>query len=414
MYGLPYQGSKNLIARELIQQMPRREYFVDLFAGGGAMWHAAVESGKYQRFLVNEYNAMQCDFLRDCAMGLYDDCNEWVSRKQFLRDIQKSKFLQAVWSFGNIDSYFCAYVLEDWQMALFQAIEHNDFSEFQKIGFAGCNVTIDDMRLRIDWYRRKYQEYKFRDIDVIEQRIKEINEQNNEIKARFTNMLRKAQNSHGLSCKAIDEHLKNYMWRHYTAKPAGQFCFPTAENYERLREIMPTLPILENAGANMLTSQDEDYLILKRFITDRYNGWCTSVPHERLERLRNFHKQMDGAIDKTLFSAKSYEDVEIPEDALVYCDPPYINTSTNGYGEYTFDHARFYDWVRAQKALVVVSEYNMPDDFIPILRKKKSITLCGGRKKKSIESLFVHKSQIPILYQKNYGYQTKLFDYDFT
>ena len=413
MYGLPYQGSKNLIARELIQQMPLREYFVDLFAGGGAMWHAAVESGKYQRFLVNEYNALQCDFLRDCAIGLYDDCNEWVSRKQFIRDIQKSKFLQAVWSFGNQYDYFCAYVLEDWQMALFQAVEHNDFSEFQKIGFAGCNVTIDDMRLRIDWYRRKYQEYKFRDIDVIEQRIKEINEQNNEIKARFTNMLRNAQNSHGLSAKAINEHLKNYMWQHYTAKPTGQFCFPTAENYERLREIMPTLPILENAGAKMLTGQDEDYLLLKRFITDRYNGWCSSEPHRRLERIRNFHKQMDGAMDKTQFSARSYEDVEIPEDALVYCDPPYINTATDGYGEYTFDHARFYDWVRAQNALVLVSEYTMPDDFIPIWRKEKSINLCIDCKKKAVESLFVHKSQMPLLYQKRYCYQTKLFDYDF-
>ena len=82
------------------------------------MWHAAVDSRKYQRFLVNEYNTQQCDFLRDCAMGMYDDCNEWVSRKQFMRDVQKSKFLQAVWSFGNLDSYFCASVLEDWEMAL--------------------------------------------------------------------------------------------------------------------------------------------------------------------------------------------------------------------------------------------------------------------------------------------------------
>ena len=379
MYGLSYQGSKNLIARELVQQMPRREYFVDLFAGGGAMWHAAVESGKYKRFLVNEYNAMQCYFLRDCAMGVYDDCNEWVTRKQFMRDIQKSKFLQAVWSFGNKYDYFCAYVLDDWQRALFQAIEHNDFSEFQKIGFEGCNVTIEDIRLRTDWYRRKYQEYKFRDIDVIEQRIKQINE-------------------------------------HYAAKPTEQFCFPTAENYERLREIMPTLPILENAGVKMITSQEEDYLLMKRFIiTNRYSGWRRSIPHEELERLRNFHKQMDNfcAMDKTQFSSRSYEDVQIPDDALVYCDPPYINTATDGYGEYTFDHARFYDWVREQKALVLVSEYNMPDDFIPIWRKNKSVTLCGGGAKKSTESLFVHRSQMPLLYKRNFCYQTKLFDYDF-
>lgn len=379
MYGLSYQGSKNLIARELVQQMPRREYFVDLFAGGGAMWHAAVESGKYKRFLVNEYNAMQCYFLRDCAMGVYDYCNGWVTRNQFMRDISKSKFLQCVWSFGNKGDYFCAYVLEDWKRALFQAIEHNDFSEFQKIGFAGCNVTIEDIRLRTDWYRRKYQEYKFRDIDVIEQRIKQINE-------------------------------------HYAAKPNEKFCFPTAENYERMREIMPTLPILENSGAKILTSKYEDYLLMKRFIIrNRYNGWCRSEPHESLERLRNFHKQMDNfcAMDKTQFSSRSYEDVQIPDDALVYCDPPYKGTTTDGYGEYIFNHELFYDWVREQKALVLVSEYNMPDDFIPIWRKNKSVTLCSGGAKKSTESLFVHRSQMPLLYKRNFCYQTKLFYYDF-
>src|SRR5574344_1078251 len=97
VYGLPYMGSKNLIARELLQQMPRREWFVDLFACGGAMWQAAAEIGKYSRYLVNEYNEQQCDFLRDCAAGIYNECNGWVSSADFYRDIAKSKFLQCVW-----------------------------------------------------------------------------------------------------------------------------------------------------------------------------------------------------------------------------------------------------------------------------------------------------------------------------
>ena len=33
-FGVPYAGSKNLIAESLVSQFPRTEYFVYLFAGG--------------------------------------------------------------------------------------------------------------------------------------------------------------------------------------------------------------------------------------------------------------------------------------------------------------------------------------------------------------------------------------------
>ena len=304
-YGLPYQGSKNLIARELLQQMPRRDYFVDLFAGGGAMWQAAAESGKYSRYLVNEYNEQQCNFLRDCALGIYDECNEWVTRDEFMKHCSESAFLRCVWSFGNAgDSYFCADVMEDWERAMFYAYEFNDYRIFKEIGFAGDTVYLEDIKRRTDYYKRKYEDYKGVKID--------------------------------------------------------------------------------------------------------FSNWHRSNPHERLKRLRAFHKQCEwlDIVRKTDFSAKSYDEVEIPENALIYCDPPYINTE--GYGV-DFDHSHFYDWGRAQKELVLISEYTMPDDFIPIWRKSKSITLCSGAAKKAEEKLFIHKSQMPLLYKRNGGYQMKLF-----
>ena len=404
-YGLPYIGSKNLIARELLQQMPRRDYFVDLFAGGGAMWHAAAESGKYSRYLVNEYNEQQCDFLRDCAAGIYDECNELVSSTDFLSDISKRKFLQCVWSFGNTnDSYFCASVMEDWERALFYAYEFGDYSIFKDIGFAGDTVYLEDIKRRPEWYKRKYMNFKFGDnVSEIGERIKKINTQNDDIKMRFADMLRKAAKTHELTCAAIDDYLGNNMWGHYTAKPSGQFTFPTRENYERMREIMQTLPIHEDLEVCLLSSVEKDYIILK----DKSN-WHVSSPHIRLKRLRVFHKQCEwlDIVRKTDFHAKSYDEVEIPENSLIYCDPPYINTA--GYGV-EFDHARFYDWCRAQKELVLISEYSMPDDFIPIWRKQKAVTLCGGGAKKAEEKLFIHESKMPLLYKRNGGYQTKLW-----
>ena len=39
--GLPYMGSKNLIAKSIVNALPKGERLVDLFAGG---WHRAILS----------------------------------------------------------------------------------------------------------------------------------------------------------------------------------------------------------------------------------------------------------------------------------------------------------------------------------------------------------------------------------
>ena len=53
-YGVPYMGSKNAIAEWLIDKLPSSKVFVDLFAGGCAVTHAAIESGKYQEYIIND------------------------------------------------------------------------------------------------------------------------------------------------------------------------------------------------------------------------------------------------------------------------------------------------------------------------------------------------------------------------
>lgn len=53
-YGIPYQGSKNRIADRIMEVLPSGKRFVDLFAGGCAMTHCAMLSGKYDRYLAND------------------------------------------------------------------------------------------------------------------------------------------------------------------------------------------------------------------------------------------------------------------------------------------------------------------------------------------------------------------------
>ena len=60
----------------------------------------------------------------------------------------------------------------------------------------------------------------------------------------------------------------------------------------------------------------------------------------------------------------TYDELDIPDGALVYCDPPYAGTC--GYlATVDFDHGRFWAWVEAlgPRAYVYVSEYSAPEGF---------------------------------------------------
>lgn len=90
------------------------------------------------------------------------------------------------------------------------------------------------------------------------------------------------------------------------------------------------------------------------------------------------------------FECLSYESTPI-KDALIYCDPPYKDTT--GYKVDTFDHENFYGWCRkmAEENIVFVSEYNAPNDFIEVWRGEQKTNFASNRKAathNAIEKLF--------------------------
>ena len=55
--GLPYKGSKNTIAEDLVKCMPRGKKFLDACCGGGAVLMAAAMSGRWEKVVGNDLNA---------------------------------------------------------------------------------------------------------------------------------------------------------------------------------------------------------------------------------------------------------------------------------------------------------------------------------------------------------------------
>ena len=82
-YGLPYMGSKNKIAEWIVSNLPEAGTLYDLFGGGGAITHCAVESGKYNKIVYNELNSLVYQLFRDAISGQLVKEDRWIDRQTF-------------------------------------------------------------------------------------------------------------------------------------------------------------------------------------------------------------------------------------------------------------------------------------------------------------------------------------------
>lgn len=92
------------------------------------------------------------------------------------------------------------------------------------------------------------------------------------------------------------------------------------------------------------------------------------------------------------FICCDYKSLEIPKNSLVYCDPPYENT-TKYYGTSNFSHIDFWDWCRNLSRnghTVFVSEYKAPEDFECVWSSKpvSSSLQKNTGSRKGVEKLF--------------------------
>lgn len=244
-YGLTYQGSKTDLAEWVVESIPPAPVFIDLFAGGCAVAHAAAASGKWGKVVANDATDSVMLF-RDAVMGKYQNCSRWVSKEEFDLLKEVDAYARILFSFGcNGQDYMYSRDIEPYKKAMHEAV----FAE----GDAERRLKVGQMARELAAYFKK------------------------------------------------------------TGRLGGE------ENLLRV-EICQHL--------------------------------------QRLDRLKELRGAAD--LDKMEFSVRDYREVDIPEGAVVYADPPYQDMK--GYGR-EFDHGGFFDWCRNQKAPVFVSECRMPGDF---------------------------------------------------
>lgn len=386
-YGLPYQGSKNAIAEWIVGYLPRAETLVDLFCGGCAVTHAALLSKKWERIIANDIRADMPQLFMDAVNGRYTIKSrpEWISREDFFRLKDVDAYVRLCWSFGNTgDNYIYSRELEPFKMRLHALIFGqtipkrmtawrafvNEFArlnaEIEKLSAqtrelcAECNV---EMRLRGDG-----------SIDAEKTRRDVMRVKTGEIRQ----YMRDALKASGHTAADVDKLLgTNGMAGHYFS--ASQWALPTAEAYCKMQSIMPDL----NIPWTMLNESLQNLQNLQRLQNLQNLQRLESM--ESLQRLQSLESLQISGLD--------YRDVEIPADAVVYCDIPYTCTS-NCYGV-QFDRATFFDWACAQTAPVIVSEYSINDDrFVMLAETQKKQLLQGAKRQKTVtERLYCPKHQ---------------------
>lgn len=89
---------------------------------------------------------------------------------------------------------------------------------------------------------------------------------------------------------------------------------------------------------------------------------------------------------------KNYLHMDI-KNALFYLDPPYKGTKQ--YSKQNIDYEEFYNFCRelSKENIVVISEYNMPDDFVCIWEKERKVQQKSDREKADnvTEKLFTYR-----------------------
>lgn len=131
-YGLPYRGSKSRIAKKIIDKLPRSESFYDLFAGGCAVSHVALLSGKYKKIVANDLEKTPEFFLK-CLKGEMENEKRIFNHNEFMLHRFSDLYCAIVFSYGqDLTSYLYSENNENLKLLISKMLLSDSYSERRK------------------------------------------------------------------------------------------------------------------------------------------------------------------------------------------------------------------------------------------------------------------------------------------
>ena len=406
-YGAAYQGSKSKIADEIIALLPSRKYFIDAFAGGGALAHCALESGKFENIIANDLQTrdiLEAHFLWTPEQHL-EFQKKWITKEEF--EQSDNLYIKTCWSFSNNrKAYIYSKACYEYKRRLHNAICFGNYKEFED--YCGIDLSeidsYDDLNERRkaarrailkalkpysfketinsnthipkaiydailggnkDWRNLGIDRSEYKCIDRILKHETLENSRNVENMLCLTNLERTKQD---------DKCVKNMLYLanlEYTKQSKGLVNIISSENLERTKQnkCIETLRSLQSMEATKYSKSVESL-----------------AQQENLLRSKNI------TASNISITSVSYDEIDLPNPAetVIICDPPYRNTQ--GY-QVEFNNDKFEQWcIDKAKAgyEVFCCEYNIENPAFEEIWEKEVINTGGGNKnqKRSIEKLY--------------------------
>ena len=356
-YGAAYQGSKSKIADEIISKLPNKKYFIDAFSGGGALAHCALESGKFEHIIANDFQTkdiLEAHFLWTPEQHL-EFQKKWVTKEEFEKT--NNLYIKTCWSFSNNrKAYIYSKACYEYKRLLHNAICFGNYKEFED--YCGIDLSeidsYDDLNERRKAARRvilkALKPYSFKE---------PINSNTHIPKEIYDAILGGNKDWRSLQSMEASKHGKNVENMlcltnlEYAKQSKGLVNIISSENLERTKH-----------GKNVESLAQQENLLRSKNIT---------------------------ASNISITSA-SYDEIDLPEpsETVIICDPPY--RGVQGY-QVAFDNYKFEQWCidRAREGYeVFVCEYNIENTAFEEVWSKEAINCGGGNKnqKRSVEKLY--------------------------
>lgn len=141
-YGAAYQGSKSKIADEIISKLPAKKYFIDAFAGGGALAHCALNSKKFEHIIANDLQTkdiLEAHFLWTPEQHL-EFQKRWITREEFNQT--NNLYIKTCWSFSNNrKAYIYSKACYEYKRRLHNAICFGEYKEFEDY----CGIDLSEI-----------------------------------------------------------------------------------------------------------------------------------------------------------------------------------------------------------------------------------------------------------------------------
>lgn len=115
--------------------------------------------------------------------------------------------------------------------------------------------------------------------------------------------------------------------------------------------------------------------------------YCEQAHNSLLRKINRLKANANGS--PVTFLHSDYQDLEIPDGAVVYCDPPYAGTTAYAVD---FDSDQFWQWAQdlSKRCKVFVSEYKAPEGWYSIWQREKAVDIKRGERSFATENLFFY------------------------